>query len=392
MSARVGAAELGLLAAAVLAALVLGEAAAFAGFRRQYARQFALAVAVAQRDGRVPDRRSRNRVVRDLRAHGDSAFAPIRVPVAVGGAMLEPLAGVGHVTTVLCNEDGRHQTYRSDVHGFNNADTSWAAPANVLIGDSYVHGMCDPPDSIIAAALARALPGTTLNLGYAGNGPLRDLATIREYASVLRPRRVVWFYYDNDLMDLQLERRVPALMAYLARGHRQELAAHQASLDSALGRAFEVALTAAEWEEAHPVRSHLPDMARLYYLRDLLGLSGLFRGPDPCCDVRLLTRVLAEADTTVRSWGGALSFVYLPARERFGGPPWLDRKALAARPAVLEAARGVGLPVLDLEPVLRRRFADPQAAFVHPFGHLTGEAAAAVAGSVAAFLAPRGSR
>lgn len=47
----------------------------------------------------------------------------------------------------------------------------------------------------------------TLNLGMGGIGPLHELAILKEYGSVVRPKVVLWVYYEgNDLADLSHEK------------------------------------------------------------------------------------------------------------------------------------------------------------------------------------------
>src|SRR5689334_13983165 len=56
-----------------------------------------------------------------------------------------------------------------------------------------------------------------LSLGVSGFGPLSELAVLREYLTIMKPRTVLWLYFEgNDLTeDLPFERHVPILRAYL---------------------------------------------------------------------------------------------------------------------------------------------------------------------------------
>ena len=56
---------------------------------------------------------------------------------------------------------------------------------------------------------------TSINLGYVGNGPLVQLATLKEYIPD-DVENIVWFYYEeNDLIDLEREINNPILLKYL---------------------------------------------------------------------------------------------------------------------------------------------------------------------------------
>jgi hypothetical protein len=63
------------------------------------------------------------------------------------------------------------------------------------------------------------------------------LATLKEYAESLRPKVVLWFYFEgNDLKDLSNERRSPLLSRYLEPNEfSQRLSSRQDEIDRALG-------------------------------------------------------------------------------------------------------------------------------------------------------------
>ena len=92
-----------------------------------------------------------------------------------------PLSGISNKLTIYCNESGYVKTYKSDRYGFNNPDKEWDKLHFdfVLIGDSYTQGECVNEKDNIAGQL-RNKTGV-LNLGYSGNGPLLEYATLREY-------------------------------------------------------------------------------------------------------------------------------------------------------------------------------------------------------------------
>src|SRR5262249_23013464 len=124
----------------------------------------------------------------------------------------------------------------SDEHGFNNPKGLWdKGPMDIVtLGDSYTQGFCVQPEKHFVTAIRKRYP-KTLNLGIEGNGPLLMLAAIKEYAQALRPKLVLWFYYEgNDLTDLQLEKDSQLLRSYLTPGFRQGLLQRQAEIDQAL--------------------------------------------------------------------------------------------------------------------------------------------------------------
>jgi len=340
----------------------------------------AAALRAAEHRGEPVDPRSRAEVVNDLRSQGVDAVSrtvpaallveqpdgSLRSTLVGSDGELLPLAGISRKTVVLCNETGAFAIHRSDEHGFRNPEGLWArAPLDaLLIGDSFTVGECVGPGQDLGSLLRVQLPAT-VNLGMSGNDPLLELATLREYGPWLRPRRVLWFYFENDLwwFDLGKQARAPLLMRYLEPGFSQRLRARQPEIDAALA---ELETTGADpVPEPSPIEKleqltpgpfgRLWSWLSLRKLRSAFGslragFASPAQGADP--DFELFTRILAEARDQTASWGGQLVFVYLPGVWNF------DRGLLSAaaddpvRARVLEIAGSLGLRVVDLQPVL----------------------------------------
>ena len=120
---------------------------------------------------------------------------------------LFPISGISNILTFYDNENGYHSEYISDRYGFNNPDEEWENKFQeyVLIGDSLVHGCCvNRPDDM--ASVLRNLSGkSVINLGYSSNGPLVELASLREFLPN-NTKKILWFFYEgNDLSDLNYE-------------------------------------------------------------------------------------------------------------------------------------------------------------------------------------------
>ena len=164
------------------------------------------------------DARSRLEVILDMRAHGVNAYPDVFPMVLFAPASSEtiqsvlvsnheeflPVAGMATTTTVFCNESGEYVVYESDEHGFHNPRGMWdSKPVEILaLGDSYTHGVCVPSDKGFVAVLRSQHP-RTMNLGVNSHGPLTSLSTLKEYGPILKPKLVLWFYYEgNDLRDL----------------------------------------------------------------------------------------------------------------------------------------------------------------------------------------------
>jgi len=323
--------------------------------------------------GLAYDERTKGEVVEDLRARGVDAV-PFVIPEFLlrelpDGSLASrtgilPLSGAPSRTTVLCNEGGEFAIFRSDRHGFRNPDEVWerAATDVALIGDSFTMGDCLPDPETISAQLA-ADGLHVVNLGVAGIGPLYELGILREYASTLRPRVLVWLYCENDLngFDLELERRVPALVSYLRPGFSQGLAgragevaaAHDDFLAGAAPPGPGTSAAEAARAFAQDLRARALRVVTLQQLRRRLHVArAIFRGsPSSQEDVALYERVLARGAADARRWGAAVVLVTIPSVEtaqaaaRGGEPSATYRR-------VLEAGRRAGYEVIDLLPAL----------------------------------------
>ena len=127
------------------------------------------------------------------------------------------LSGISNVKTIFCNESGYYAFYESDRYGFNNPDTEWDQKSIefLLVGDSFAHGACVNRPHDIGSILRNISGKSVLNLGYSGNAPLKEYATLKEYLST-NVQKILWFYFEgNDLIDLKNEMNSRILMNYL---------------------------------------------------------------------------------------------------------------------------------------------------------------------------------
>lgn len=333
------------------------------------------------------DTRTRLEVVRDMRKQGINAypdvfpivlFTPsssesIRSVLDSNHEELLPVAGMAMTTTVFCNESGEYVVYESDEHGFHNPRGMWGkTPVGILaLGDSYAHGVCVPSDKGFVAVVRSQHPDT-MNLGINSHGPLTSLATLKEYGPILKPKLVLWFYYEgNDLRDLDgWEKNSPLLMKYLTSSFSQHLFERQAEIDRSLKSYLDAAMIKAtapvsfervlklqhlrhaiqSFYERRPTEQGLP-AELLEYLRH----AGALAAPG---DIQLFERILAEAQATAKTWEGRVVFVYLPTWERYRIPELASQD----RGNVLMIARRLNLHVVDMHTVFSSH-ADPLSLF-----------------------------
>jgi hypothetical protein len=372
----------------------------------------------ARRLGVSFDMRTRFQVIADLRKKGVDAFPPpdplifesknldgtLTWNVSWAGHQLYPLGGIANKTTVFCNENGAYAIYDSDEHGFHNPGGIWSHPIDIAaVGDSFTHGACVPPDRSFVS-LIRKLHPATLNLGVRANGPLSELATLVEYLPPLRPKLVLWFYFEgNDVIELAAERRNPVLLRYLEAGLSQHLVSRQTEIDQRIRELvskLEAEVAAKEKRLQERVVTKLVDslveIGTLSELRQRLGLiysknlqvqAGLASEAgelDPEL-LALLRKILSKGKDAVDSWHGSLYFVYLPDWERYAHP----ERAVKNREAILQMVRSLGLPLIDLHPTFQAHH-DPLSLFpFRGFGHYNEAGHALVAHTVLRSIAAR---
>lgn len=89
-----------------------------------------------------------------------------------------------------------------DQHGFRN-ETDLSQADIAVLGDSFIEGLGVPTDRIVTAVLSRLQEKPVANFGQIGYGPQQELVALKRYALLLRPRVVVWAFFEgNDLKNV----------------------------------------------------------------------------------------------------------------------------------------------------------------------------------------------
>ena len=350
----------------------------------------------AEQSGIVFDPRTMSEVVADRRARGEPVmpvFYPrtlIHLPADAEGGTLYPLSSHANRRIVHCQEEGPWRLYDTDVQGFNNPPGLWGGgPIELaLVGDSFAWGVCVPRELSIAGQLRERVP-RTVNLGMSANGPLAMLGTLREYLPYMRPKTVLWFFYENDLTDLEAERDTSLLMAYLDPAFSQHLFERRPEIEAFLDdymaeRLATLAEDGAEDGAAVDGRSLLGVLTLARLRLTLAGLMGRI-----VFDWPLYERVLARARDTVHAWGGELVFVYLPSPDRLLGVPDLTNYRQTIKARLFDIALELGVPVIDTDPALSGHD-DPHRLARYVGAHYSAEGYAVVARAILDGLAAAG--
>ena len=165
--------------------------------------------------GKKFDKRSRIEVFNEKKKYDPDVVIGMPPSLFNENKNLIPLSGISNSYTIFCNENGYFSNYVSDRYGFNNPDEEWDKKNidYVLLGDSFVQGACvNRPYDI--ASILRNKKYNVLNFGYATNGPLLQLASLKEFMPD-NVKNVLWFFYEgNDLNDLEREKKSNILINY----------------------------------------------------------------------------------------------------------------------------------------------------------------------------------
>jgi hypothetical protein len=298
-----------------------------------------------------------------------------------GTELLYPLGGVSRRTTVYGNESGKWVIYKSDRYGFNNPDEEWDSSQVelVLIGDSFTQGASVQTGEEIAGQIRSITNHSTISLGMGGNGPLIELAALKEYGESIRPKKVLWIYFDgNDLKDLSRELNTPMLMKYLQNNFSQNLINKQKELDTRLNKYI------AEQEIIRRGDEKLlgTGWIRLSLIRELLMPKNYDIEYDKLLSktYKLFPEILKAAKTRTEAWGGNLYFVYLPAFQWYSTPNFGEH---ANKKKVIEIVQGLKIPIIDIQQEVFAKHPDPLALFpLRINGHYNAEGYSKVAKAI----------
>ena len=167
------------------------------------------------------DVRTKLEVYKDLKKNNsDITITAVPADLLRASKNFLPLSGISNFTTINCNESGYYSIYESDDYGFNNPQNVWSNKnkKTIVLGDSFVHGSCVNRPFDISSQLRKKMKDKTtlINLGYNGNGPLLQYATLREYLPYIEANKVIFFYYEgNDIVNLKEEIKSDLLKKYI---------------------------------------------------------------------------------------------------------------------------------------------------------------------------------
>jgi hypothetical protein len=317
-------------------------------------------IAIARANGVDYDPRFPSEYVRDERKAGNAvtlAFYPhdkvLGKGLPVGEQHVIPLGNPARSNVALCVELGTFITISTDAYGFNNPLSTWSdGQADiVLLGDSYTEGWCVPNGESFASLIHATFP-KTVNLGRGGFGPLKELATLREYGIKLRPRIILWFLFENDLEGLAKEWQRERLRKYLNSNYSQNL----------LNLSNAVNATVKEYVETNyqilVQRTKIPFRGIRHFLNTLKGRIGKAPPLDLDALGLKLQQVLGAAKRDAENVNAKLVVVYLGS---FTELEQSEQKAKFNKihDATTNAVRNVGIELIDTVPQMLRAKENP---------------------------------
>jgi len=265
--------------------------------------------------GKKYDKRTKLEILKDLREIDNKIQVAVSPNSYVNkNNVIFPLSGISNSKTIFCNENGFYTIYQSDRYGFNNPDDNWDANEieYFLVGDSFAHGACVDTPNDIGSVLRNLSKKAVLNLGYSGNGPLIEFATLREYMKS-NIKKVLWIYYEgNDLSGLHVELTDKILKKYYNDvTFTQDLKLKQKEIDNQAVNSISRDQKEKKQDESEKGKFgiELINFIKITKLRVLIY-------PPPQLTVEL-KKILKLAKELVNKNNSRLYFIYLPEYARY---------------------------------------------------------------------------
>ena len=321
------------------------------------------------------DKRSRAEIFYDLKKKNPNVVVAIYPYVFIKeqNQTLFPLSGISNKETILCNENGYYAIYNSDRYGFNNPDNVWDSSEIdfLIIGDSFAQGMCVNETDNFSGNLKKLTKKNVINLGMSGNGPIRELASIREYMPIINPKKILWFYYEgNDLSDIDDEMKNEILYKYYTdTTFIQDLKNKQINIDKKMFDKMHQKM--GEDYETRKVMnySYYLRFIKLYTLRNYFK-SILLNKKNEINDIKKvseLKKILLSTKKFLEEESDAeLYFIYLPAHARYSNLSKINDKNLFLYDEVIKMIRELNINLIDVNKGVLKKSKSPLSFF--PFG------------------------
>ena len=260
------------------------------------------------------------------------------------------LGSVPFAQVMLCSKEKKPIIYTADRYGFNNPDAIHDEPIDVMVlGDSFVEGICLKPGDDIVSQLRDHIPAS-VGVALRGTGPTFQLAALGRYGPVLKPRNtVIAFFEGNDWENLKREQTYPWLQNVL----NSDVSFGSAEpTEKMLTNAKKIidnwwAKSALQASEAFKRNAVLRNFAALQKTSAQLGLHY----PKASEEQPIYSEIIIAAHNLVKQWDGQLSVIYIPSVDRYVG--LFDSGFVYNQfEMVQDAVNKAGVPFVDLPKVI----------------------------------------
>ena len=280
-----------------------------------------------------------------------------------------PLGGISNHINWMCNESDKNILYKADKYGFNNNNHNYLDKNIdlVLIGDSFIFGECVERNENISSNL-RKMGINSLNFGMVGHGPLLELATLREYGNKFKAKKIIWFFFENDFVDLELEYQVDALKQYLDQNYSNDLINKQSNINNFWLNYYNKNIDKEKTKKnllkkferiilIKPIRDFIERKQTNYYQKNYLIFSEQ--------NINILNNILKIAKENMKNINAELYFVYLPSFFSLDhGDPFFKKE-------VINIVKNLKINYLDFSKYLETR-PNPKECFpLQTHGHYT---------------------
>lgn len=322
-------------------------------------------------NNKIYDKRTKFEVYDELKSKYTNVSVSIYPKIFLRNKNLKyfPLSGIANKKTVHCNENGYYSVYDSDRYGFNNPDSEWNKDKIeiLILGDSFSHGACVNEPKSISGNLRKLInsENSVINLAYGGNGPLIELATLKEYHKLKKINKVLWIYFEGtSLPHLHKELKNNILIKYLEDANfTQDLIKNNYEIQNLLKNKFKKLLKQEKLKAKKiTFENKYFKFLKFYYLR-----ARIFSSPSkiPFPEKEFI-RILEIAKKITNKSRSDLYFVYLPEYSRYAYN--IDDKEFRHYNQILKIVSNLNIPIINIKKNLFDNINDPKILFPFKMG------------------------